>query len=68
MSIRSVKQEVYHKPQDSLYLYIIENYRPHWPLAVITDSLDIIIADRILNEVWFQISDEINYLIEEHKK
>ena len=58
--LKSVRHIVKDRIDNKLYDCVVSTYHTHWPLSVIVDSLDIIIADRILNEVWFYISDKIH--------
>ena len=51
--LKSVKYQVKNVPDNNVYFSVTEKFLTH----CIVDNLDMIIADRILNEVWFEISD-----------
>lgn len=55
--LKSVKYQVKDVSDNNVYFSVTEKFLTHWPLVFIVDNLDMIIAERILNEVWFEISD-----------
>lgn len=55
--LKSVKYQVKDVSDNNVYFSVTEKFLTNWPLVFIVDNLDMIIADRILNEVWFEISD-----------
>lgn len=57
--LKSVKHQVKDTPDNNVYFGVTEKYITNWPLTSIVDSLDIIIGESILNEVYFQMTENI---------